>query len=336
VRPEFQDWSPQEISGFLYDWAHPVQTPSIVKIAPGYNAELWPDCRANGFIRVGWGDIGDLRRFSREEFGAAFAQRFGDTYNGNQAKITEKANEVWTLMELGAGDIVIANRGTSRLVGIGKVRDPGYEHRPDLGEFSHTVAVDWDDTTERAIDPIRRWAFKTIAPVSQAEYQRILAGKGQAPAGPALPPLTDPLLDDIDRAVSRKGQAILFGPPGTGKTYNARRFSVWWLARRDGIPKPTPCSVTTPRLYRRSARSRRRDRMLWLGSRASPSTRRTATRTSSRVTSRRAQAPARSTFSSRTGCSSACVARPRAIAATRISCSSTRSTGATSPRSSAS
>ena len=36
-------------------------------------------------------------------------------------KSSEKASEVWTLYDLNPGDIVVANRGTSRIVGIGKV-----------------------------------------------------------------------------------------------------------------------------------------------------------------------------------------------------------------------
>jgi 5-methylcytosine-specific restriction protein B len=237
--PELRDWSALEIMHFLYDRFSPIET--IVKIAPGPNAELWPDCRDNGYIRVGWEDVGDLRGFaSREEFTAAFGRIH--PYNGNRNKVSEKAGEVWTLLELRPGDLVLANQGTARIVGIGRVKDPGYQFRPDLANYGHTVAIDWHDTTERAIEPIKRWAFKTVARVSQSDYERILSGRqpgtGATLQGDGLPPPPDPLMGEIERAITRKGQAILYGPPGTGKTYNARRFCVWWLARRRGETDP--------------------------------------------------------------------------------------------------
>ena len=58
-------------------------------------------------------------------------------------------------------------------------RTAGYEKRDDLGQFTHTVGVQWDETQARDIDPIKRWAFKTVAKVSQAEYQQILKGRHQ-------------------------------------------------------------------------------------------------------------------------------------------------------------
>jgi 5-methylcytosine-specific restriction protein B len=241
-RAEFANWSTIEIERFLYFWSHPGKTARIVKIAPGHNAELWDDCRANGYIRVGWDEVGDLRDYpSKEEFRARFAEAFGALYNGNQAKITEKANEVWTLTELEPGDLVVANRGTSEVLAIGTVVEPGYERREDLPSFGQTVRIKWDERQARSIDPIKRWAFKTVAPIGQAEYQRILAGRSvvKESAGkakveqPVVPP--DPIFGVIDGALRRKGQAILYGPPGTGKTYSARRFSVWWLAQRAGL-----------------------------------------------------------------------------------------------------
>jgi 5-methylcytosine-specific restriction protein B len=153
-----------------------------------------------------------------------------------------EGGEVWTLLELRPGDLVLANQGTGRIVGIGRVRDPGYQFRPDLPKYGHTVAIDWHDTTERAIEPIKRWAFKTVARVSQSDYERILARQPGEDAssreGELPPPPPDLFISDIERAITRKGQAILYGPPGTGKTYNARRFSVWWLAKRRGETEP--------------------------------------------------------------------------------------------------
>ena len=241
-RPEFAGWSTIEIERFLYFWSHPGKTARIVKIAPGHDAELWDDCRANGYIRVGWEEVGDLRDFaSKEEFRARFAEVFAAMYHGNQGKITEKANEVWTLTELEPGDLIVANRGTSEVLAIGTVVEPGYERREDLPQYGQTVRVQWDEGQARSIDPIKRWAFKTVAPIGQAEYQRILAGRTVAKGGvgkeqleqPVVPP--DPIFETIDGALRRKGQAMLYGPPGTGKTYSARRFSVWWLALRAGL-----------------------------------------------------------------------------------------------------
>jgi 5-methylcytosine-specific restriction protein B len=236
-QPAFDGWQPGEIMWFLYAWADPRESQRIVKIAPGANASLWPDCLANGYIRVGWDDIGDLREFeSREQFGAKFADAFSSLYKGNGPKITEKANELWTLSELAPGDIIVANQGTSRVVGIGTVTDRAYERRDDLGEFTHTVGVAWEDAPPREIDPIKRWAFKTIAKVSQAEYQQILKGRTDRTAA-APPPrpgpvaaTIEPVLRDIASELERKGQVVLYGPPGTGKTYNARRFATWWLS----------------------------------------------------------------------------------------------------------
>lgn len=156
-QPEFRDWAPHEIERFLYSWSNPLDKPRIVKIAPGPDANLWDDCRTNSYIRVGWEGVGDLDDYpSKEEFVARFAEQYGELYRGSKAKITEKANELWTLKELQPGDTVLANRGTSRIAGIGRVKDPVYQFRPELGEYGHTVAVDWYDTMERQIDPIKR------------------------------------------------------------------------------------------------------------------------------------------------------------------------------------
>ncbi len=230
-RNDFEDWTTNEIHWFFYRWAHPREERRVVKIAPGEDARYWEDCRREGYICVGWDEVGDLREFeSKESFRARFEKEFAALYKNHKPTLTKKANEVWTLMELDAGDLVIANRGTSQVLAVGEVAEPGYTWNPERPEYRHTVRVKWDTSYAKEIPPQRKWAFVTIAPVTASLYEAIV---GEAPSKAPVVPL-DPLMRDIAEALERKGQVILYGPPGTGKTYQARRFAVAWLLEHQG------------------------------------------------------------------------------------------------------
>ena len=245
-RSEFESWTNVEIMKFLYDWANPREMRRVVKIAPGDDAKYWDECLLAKYICVGWDEVGDLREFeSKDSFRARFEQAFGEIYNHHAATITRKANELWTLITLEPGDVVVANKGISRVLAVGDVIEPAYEWRPDREQFRHTVKVDWDTSYDKQIPPQKSWALKTVATVPNTLFQTIM-GKVEI-AGVIKPTDPDwakvpvePLYIELANALQRKGQIILYGPPGTGKTYTARRFAVWWLLRdgnNDGASK---------------------------------------------------------------------------------------------------
>jgi 5-methylcytosine-specific restriction protein B len=244
----FNGWHPIEVMNFLYSWADPRAAPATVKIAPGEAARMWPECRDGGFICVGWDDVGDLNAFaSEEDFRAAFAEHF--PYNGNESTVTRKAREVWRLVSLEPGDRVVANEGTTKILAIGTVVEPGYVWRPERAEFKHTVTVDWAESYARTLaEPIKRWGVTTVAEVP-ATVWRTITGERPAIAKPESDSETaattlaaeDQQLRSILAALERKGQVILYGPPGTGKTYTVLRFAAWWLGRkRTGLDPLAP------------------------------------------------------------------------------------------------
>lgn len=219
----FSGWSNWELMAFLYRWSDPRESRRIVKIAPGEQAKYWVDCLKNEYICVGWDDVGDLDEFdSADDFLLRFQEVYGDRYT--KAKLTEKSKELWTLKELEPGDIVIANQGTSQVLAVGEVVEPGYQFRPERQEYQHTVNIQWDTKYAKVIKTQQRWGMVTVAKVTMDLYQTIVGSE----SGNNLLPI-DPFYDEIAHALKRKGQVILYGPPGTGKTYTARRVAVWWL-----------------------------------------------------------------------------------------------------------
>lgn len=237
--PEFAGWNSIEVMRFLYSWADPREIRRVVKIAPGRDARFWDDCLRSNYICVGWDEVGDLTELEDEDtFREAFeGQYLQSDYKGNRSKCTEKARELWSLTELEPGDIIIANRGTSHVLAIGEVIEPGYEWYPEREEHKHIVHVKWDTSYARDIPEQRRWALKTVLKVPSELYSAIRSStSGKATSIP--PAANDPILLSIANALERKGQVILYGPPGTGKTYLARRFAVWWLNREAGMKDP--------------------------------------------------------------------------------------------------
>ncbi|TGA90311.1 restriction endonuclease [Streptomyces sp. MZ04] len=245
----FDGWSRDQVAHFLHWWAAPTRPPRVVKIAPGRDASLWEDCLAGGYVAVGWDEVGDLRDFAdKDEFKQAFAAQNAERHEGSKSKISAKANEVWTLMELHPGDIVVANRGTSEIVGVGEVTDDGYVWRPERPDHRHTVSVEWTDTTPVPLKEAEpAWRFVTVKDVPAKLWSQIQDAQLFQTVGERLEeekitaqPL-DAGLQRIADALDRRGQAVLFGPPGTGKTYAALRFAVRWLGERtQGIGELNP------------------------------------------------------------------------------------------------
>lgn len=222
--PELAELPSLELGVFLYHWSNPRPSRRVVKIAPGERGKFWDDCLHNGYICVGWDDIGDLTQFeSKDEFRDAFREHY--PYNGVERQVSRKANELWTLRELQPGDTVIANRGVSELLGVGTVNDVGYAWRPERPEYKHTVGIDWDTSYAGPVEPVPAWATTTVSKVSATLRRKLLGERGQPPK----PVETDQIYLDVEAALHRRGQVILYGPPGTGKTYIANRAAVWFL-----------------------------------------------------------------------------------------------------------
>ncbi|MFE6889702.1 McrB family protein [Streptomyces sp. NPDC057694] len=244
----FAGWPPQIVMRFLYWWADPNRTRQIVKIAAGRDGELWEQCRAGGYIAVGWDEIGDLREFAdKDEYAAAFREAFSAQHNNFQSKVSAKANEVWKLLSLRAGDLVVANTGASQILAVGRVTDEGYAWRPGRADHRHTVSVEWDDSYEgRLAEPERSWATVTVKDVPAATWKRIKElQQAQTPEAAVRPdevpaPPLDPLLRRIAEGLDRRGQVVLFGPPGTGKTYTALNYAVRGLGEVCGLSDVDP------------------------------------------------------------------------------------------------
>ena len=230
------------LARFLYRHFPPESIARWFKISPGRQAEFWEECRAGGFVCVGWDEIGDLREFgSKEEYRQAFDAAYGagtGAYNDRPQIIARKANELWRIIELRPGDRIVANEGKSRVLAVGTVREPVYEYAADRERYRHLVLVDWDESLAGEIPSQGGW-LNTIDRVTAEQRALIQSAGGNGPVPDDLAPVeVAPLYKRVADALVAKGQVVLYGPPGTGKTFHARRFAAWWLSMRSGEPNP--------------------------------------------------------------------------------------------------
>ncbi|MDB6175061.1 MAG: 5 ATPase [Chthoniobacteraceae bacterium] len=210
--PEIGGWSTIELARLLQAWAP--MTERAFKIAPGPNAKYWQECLRDGVIVVGWGGVGDLRDVdSRDELKQFL---IANDYNKSKGKASEKAGELWCFRNIRVGDWIVANEGTSKILAVGRVVQPGYEYleEPYGADFNHVLCVEWDTSRARDIPTQKRWAFVTVDELSAEQRRLIIDGGALSIVFPPPLPLTMSA-----HALNR----ILYGPPGTGKTYSVIR-----------------------------------------------------------------------------------------------------------------
>lgn len=205
---------------------------SYWKIAPEAGGLLWDRWRAEGHASIGWPRLGDLRRYSdRAEFDAA-REQVGDTEH--YSKIG--AGQAWTFRHIALGDVIIANRGTTEILGVGDVVE-GYTYDSRDAEHPHRLGVRWRDVAPIRVD-MQGWR-RTLLEVGKADFERWFPAGSVEPTKPVSSPRADAmptfdsLLSRLDQlglrfseelvadfllALQTKRFVILSGVSGTGKT----------------------------------------------------------------------------------------------------------------------
>jgi len=209
-------------------------------VAPGEKAGFWDEQRNAGVIAIGWNKLGDLADLeSREDL----EKLYKTTYPSESINSIHQASiQIWRfLKEIKPGDIVVANKGKSTIVGIGQVQEEGYRQNLSL-VFHHTLPVNWFSSSETTIPTQNRWQ-KTVLPLNDKEIElvkplikKILAKNKligsdfeflnkSFTVSPDDFEFKELLFEDeanlksnLCAALNSGKNIMLVGPPGTGKT----------------------------------------------------------------------------------------------------------------------
>jgi len=141
---------------------------------------VWEYDLKNGTIAIGWKDLGDVSQMKSK---GELRQKYMEVY-GDEKNLTRDCNSIWSFYnEISLGDVIIARRGTKKIIGIGTVtRTPFYDEEKGKERvasltdhfFSNFINVKWE---EKAIkfDKIV-FSFYTIYKISKEKYQSLTKG----------------------------------------------------------------------------------------------------------------------------------------------------------------
>jgi len=204
---------------------------TFYKYSPGSNASRWDEDQEMGIMAVNFSDfpVGNLNQFATDaELGKAM---------GVDPKNSNNCWNLWLFKEAKIGDIIIANNGVMTVLGYGIITGT-YEYIEDEQEYKHQRKVKWFANKEwrytansipKYSEILRRDTFSTTlipreisAKYLEAypEYIPEFKKYGIEPGLINNPIQTSVMQNPIFKTTQPLNQ-IMFGPPGTGKTYNS-------------------------------------------------------------------------------------------------------------------
>jgi restriction system protein len=140
--------------------------------------KVWQFDVANNLISIGWSEVGDISKMSREELSNAVASAYLDKPPATKSLY---CNMLWAFYrEIVPGDFVIARRGRKILAGVGRViqsavyapgKNPATSHPNFLG-------VQWQQQPRDKVFPSLVFPMHTLWEISEVQYSNLLEGSG--------------------------------------------------------------------------------------------------------------------------------------------------------------
>jgi hypothetical protein len=218
--------------------------------------KAWEYDLQNRTIAVGWTELGDISKLSKPELKSKYIETYGDDIA--KGSVTRDVNALWRFYhEVLPGDIVIARRGTMKIIGIGTVtgdpfydREKGRERVADLTDdvYANFIPVRWNEkeiTFDRIVFP-----FFTICEIPDEKYQRLVEGSepdpededvdiGQSPEFVLEKYLEDFIVANFESIFAGKWKLYEDSEGSLGQQYPARNDSGKLIGRIDILARST-------------------------------------------------------------------------------------------------
>ena len=188
--------------------------------SPGEQASKWEEFYKEGIIALKWDKLGNLENYDdRTTVVEALINNYGGT--NDQRNNTSAINDF--IYKMNIGDIIIAKKGTTILLGYGKITS-NYYFDEERAEYQHCRKIEWikkgvwnahNTLRTKTLTDITNDESKIINGVKYAQYLLNIMNQNTE----------NREIEKVITLLHHKPQIILQGPPGTGKTREAKRIA---------------------------------------------------------------------------------------------------------------